>query len=57
MEKDAKKLKKPTIEAFLDEISCRAEEIYKKRIASNKPGDQMSDWLQAEKEIKKKHNL
>jgi hypothetical protein len=57
----AKEVKKPSqipsLETFWGEISKLAEEIYKKRIATNKPGDQLSDWLQAEKEIKKKHKL
>ncbi len=49
--------KKPSLEAFQDEIRKLAGEIYKKRIASNKPGDALSDWLQAEKDIKKKYGL
>ena len=57
MAKEPNKSKIPTLESYWEEISQRAEEIYKSRIASNKPGDQLSDWLQAEKEIKKKHHL
>jgi hypothetical protein len=57
----AKEVKKPqqnaSLEAFMEEIHKLAEENYKKRIASDKPGDAMSDWLQAEKEVKKKHKL
>ena len=48
---------KPNLETFWNEIKDLAEEIYKKRIASQKPGDELSDWLQAEKEIKKKYHL
>lgn len=48
---------KPNLGMFMGEITKRAEEIYKKRVASNKPGDQLSDWLQAEKEIKSKYKL
>jgi len=49
--------KKPSLEAFQGEIRKLAGEIYKKRIAANKPGDALSDWLQAEKDIKKKYEL
>ena len=58
MAKEVKKSEqKPTLEMFMDEIHKLAENNYKKRIASNKPGDALSDWLQAEKDIKKKHKL
>lgn len=52
-----KSQQKPNLETFWKEITKRAEEIYKIRIASNKPGDQLSDWLQAEKEVKIKYKL
>jgi hypothetical protein len=58
MEKEAKKpQQKLSLEAFQEETRKSAEEIYKKRAATNKPGDALSDWLQAEKEVKKKHGL
>ena len=44
----------PGLEAYMEAISKRAEEIYRARIAANKPGDQISDWFQAESEVKKK---
>ncbi|MBN2522077.1 MAG: DUF2934 domain-containing protein [Bacteroidales bacterium] len=34
------------------DIQKRAEQIYLKRIQAGKPGDELSDWLQAEKELK-----
>jgi hypothetical protein len=37
------------------EIRQRAEEIYNKRGGS--PGDELSDWLAAEKEVKRKYGL
>ena len=43
------------LEKFMEEIRARAEEIYQHR--GNVPGDALSDWLQAEKEIKKKHGI
>jgi hypothetical protein len=58
MAKESKKpQQKPSLESFQEEIRKRAEDIYKQRAAANKPGDALSDWLQAEKEIKKKYGL
>jgi hypothetical protein len=48
---------KPTPEALKMEMTQLAESIYQKRISSKKPGDSLSDWLQAEKELKKKYGL
>jgi hypothetical protein len=39
------------------EIDERAHQIYLDRIAAHKEGDDLSDWLQAESEVKKKHKL
>jgi hypothetical protein len=38
-----------------EEISRLAAEIYKKR--GNKPGDSLSDWLEAEKQVKRKYGI
>ena len=43
------------LEDFMEEIRARAAEIYRHR--GYAPGDALSDWLQAEKEIKKKHGI
>jgi hypothetical protein len=43
------------LQDFMDEIRVRANEIYLKR--GNAPGDELSDWLQAERDIKKKHGI
>lgn len=51
------KKSKPELNQFLNEIEKRAYEIYLERMSSNKPGDDISDWLQAEAEIKAKYNL
>jgi hypothetical protein len=48
---------KPTLEGFQEETRKRAEDIYKQRTVDNKPGDSLSDWLRAEKEVKKKYDL
>lgn len=45
----------PNLEDFMDEIRARANEIYIERAGG--PGDDLSDWLQAEKEIKKKYKI
>ncbi len=45
----------PNLEELMAEIRARANEIYLAR--GNGHGDALSDWLQAEKEIKQKYNL
>ncbi len=42
---------------FKAEIEKRAKEIFLKRQASKAPGDALSDWLLAEKEMREKHLL
>jgi|GEM_PF-2032480 hypothetical protein len=42
---------------FKTEIEKRAKEIFLRRQASKAPGDALSDWLLAEKEMKAKHLL
>jgi hypothetical protein len=51
----AKTKKKIDPEKLAEEIRKRAHEIFLKR--GDKKGDALSDWLRAEKEIKKKYNL
>jgi hypothetical protein len=43
------------LEDYIAEIRARAAEIYARR--GEAPGDALSDWLQAEKEIKNKHGI
>ncbi len=50
-----KKKKKIDPEKLVEEIRKRAHEISLER--GDKAGDALSDWLQAEQEIKKKYNL
>jgi hypothetical protein len=57
MAKETKPRQKPRLAAFQNEIRKRAEELCKERTEYNDPGDTLSDWLQAEKEIKKKYGL
>lgn len=48
---------KPDLKQFLGEIEKRAYDIYLERQRMGKSGDDMSDWLQAEKEIKAKYGI
>jgi hypothetical protein len=53
----AKKTIKPDLKDFLEEVEKKAYELYQKRIKSGVAGDDISDWFQAEKEIKEKYKL
>jgi len=50
-----KNSKIPSNKDLREEIRSRAEELYIKRGGS--PGDELSDWLAAEKEIKSKYGI
>ena len=52
-----KKTKKPNLQEFLDSVEKRAYELYQERIISGAPGDDISDWFEAEKEMKKIYKL
>jgi len=45
------------LDQFKAEIEKRAKDIFLKRQASKAPGDALSDWLLAEKEIKANHHI
>ena len=47
----------PRLEQFKAEIEKRAREIFLKRQETKAAGDALSDWLQAEKEIKGKYRI
>ena len=53
----AKKTLKPDLKDFLEEVKKKAYELYQKRIKSDVAGDDISDWFQAEQEIKEKYKL
>ncbi len=40
-----------------EEIRTMAQSIYSERQNKHLPGDELSDWLSAEKKIKAKHKL
>ena len=42
---------------FLQEIECRAFERYLERLRESKEGNELSDWLEAEAEIKAKYGM
>jgi hypothetical protein len=54
--KNAPKTKKTTTKKAVvtdEDIRRRAEEIFKERTARGEHGDHLSDWIKAEKELKK----
>ena len=53
----AKRTKKPDLKDFLQEVEKRAYELYLNRLKSGVDSDEMSDWFQAEIEIKEKYKL
>lgn len=57
--KESKEDEKPTItvEQLNEEIRKKANEIYLKRIKEKKQGDELSDWLEAEKIVKAKYGI
>ncbi len=48
---------KPELKDFLNEIKKRSYELYLERKNNGMPGNEISDWLKAEQEIKVKYNL
>lgn len=50
-----KSSKKIDINKFFDEIEKRAYEIFEERMKNKVPGDDMSDWIQAENEVREKY--
>jgi hypothetical protein len=53
----AKSATKPDLKDFLLEVEKKAYDLYQERLKSRSPFDDIADWFQAEKEIKKKYNL
>jgi len=47
----------PSPERLKEEIVKMAQRIYSERQAKHLPGDEVSDWLAAEKKVKAKHKL
>jgi hypothetical protein len=57
LKKDESKGDKPNLKNFLGEIEKRAYEVYLERMKAGKSGDEMNDWLQAEKDVKAKFKI
>jgi hypothetical protein len=61
MAKEKKAVIKESHSVYFGEVKAqtekRAREIFLNRQSSNSPGDALSDWLQAEKEITSRHLL
>ena len=51
------KVSPPSVERFKADIEKRAKEIFLKRQETKEPGDALSDWLKAEKQIKGKYRI
>ena len=51
------KILSPALGRFKADVEKRAKGIFLKRQEAKEPGDALSDWLRAEKEIKGKHNI
>ncbi len=49
--------KKVDLSNFLEEIKAKAYDIFEERDRNGQPGNEMSDWLAAEAEIKRKYNI
>lgn len=47
----------PLPEGMREEIRMMAQSIYSERQTKRIPGDELSDWLTAEKKVKAKHKL
>jgi len=45
------------LQQFLSEIEKRSYEIYVDRKSANRHGDELSDWLQAEEDVKAKYKI
>jgi hypothetical protein len=55
VQKEVKQVISP--EQLTNEIRSVAHEIYLKRMKENKPGNDLSDWLEAEKIVKSKYGI
>jgi hypothetical protein len=54
---NVKKQGVPRLEQLKTEIEARAKVIFAERQKTSGPGDSLSDWLKAEKEIKAKYRI
>lgn len=52
-----KKTDAPRLEDFVNEVKARAFDIYLKRTEKGQAGDEIGDWVNAEKQIKAKYDI
>ena len=45
------------LEDYIDKVKAKAFELFLDRERNGRAGDEISDWVQAEKEIKAKYNI
>jgi len=57
MAKKSGKTSNVDLQQFLSEIEKRAYEVYIERKADHITGDEISDWLKAEEEVKAKYKI
>jgi hypothetical protein len=56
--KKTKKTKAPErLEDLIEKIKARSFEVYLSRVESGKPGDEISDWVRAENDIKAEYSI
>ena len=48
---------KPSMEQLYDEIRQRAYEVYLERLSTGAEGDELTDWIAAESEVRQKYGL
>ncbi|GAB4221606.1 MAG: hypothetical protein Kow009_11830 [Spirochaetales bacterium] len=54
--KAASRSSEPSVEQLQEQIRAKAYEFYLRRISTGEPGDDLSDWLRAEAEIKQQYH-
>jgi hypothetical protein len=56
-EKKPSSEQRPSAAELKEEIQATAQKIYETRQAHHVDGDEVSDWLEAEAQVKKRHKL
>jgi hypothetical protein len=55
--KAKKPMARPTLEQVQEDIKAKAHQVYLQRISAGEPGDELSDWLRAEADVRSKYGL
>jgi hypothetical protein len=48
---------RPSLEQLQEDIKTRAHHVYLQRVSAGEPGDELSDWLRAEADVKTTYGL